>query len=184
MSRLDDIKEHFRTYETDTTNPSYDDVYDAICYYEEDIKRINKSFRDEISANNTCKFIANFLNLFAFIFGYSYDVNSFEDDNEILEREILVGEQFYKYFEKLNQIMNFDNYTEIYKIVEFTSDYYLDNCKFLDEERKRYDYINQGISVIFPGNNHDTSEDFDLFFEELIVNQLADIISNGVMFEE
>lgn len=166
MELLEKIKTEYMLKELEMTPISRDTVLAAIDVYVNDLNKAERSLQGAISENESDKFFAPITNFFKSCFGFDcIDPIYYDGDTSILNMHGELVRDFRSLFYRMQVSVTEDNFVEMFKLVEFTSDKYLSNYNFLESARDT-------LRLAFDGINYSSDEFADdkdaflQFFEE------------------
>ena len=138
------------------------------CYIEVGIGDIEESIEDlkkQRLLNKKDEIEAKIRNFLFFLFEQE-EVEYYEEDNELIDECIKFSKRYLKIYEEIREIIEEENYQELYKLVEFSTLHYNENVEFLNDQRKNLEYQYQGI--YYCSNHEDTREELIEFLQEKI----------------
>lgn len=121
------------------------------------------SMLEALKGNNKDIFVIKIQNIFN-VFSYE-DYSWIEDDNVLLDEEIDLVCEYLLYYNKMMGILNEENFRDIYKLVNFTSEYYASNLEHLEDMRDAVNFSSRGIGYC-SGSGSNTRDEFREFFNE------------------
>lgn len=126
------------------------------------IKEDKELSSDAIKGNKYDIFITKLQNIFN-IFGED-DYAWIEEDNLLLEQQIDLSDKYLGYYKKLRDIINDENYKEIYKLVSFMGENYALNFEYYENLRDSINLASQGIGFYCSDDRTDNRVEFNELF--------------------
>ena len=172
MKKISEIEEEFKTYKA--KSESVTNLNEFMTYLivgvddaEENIKECKK----EIKANKRMYIPACIRNLFPLIYEEE-DVEFYLDDNELIVRMIRATLTQKDYYEKIMGIVDENNFLELLRLADFSTDYYNEFINYIDMKRTSLESLYKGIRVV----NNRTSDNSEVF-DEFFIKKLEEITS-------
>ena len=171
MKKLEEVKEEYKEYETQST--FVNTLEDFISFLDVGIDESDvgvSDFTTEIHENKKWQIAAFFRNMFPFIFEEE-DISFYDYDNELLLQGVALAENQKKYFEIMKQIATEENYKELLKLTDFTTDYYNNHIGFIESGRDILEMNFKGYNM----SNSRYKDNRDVFHEFFMekVNELT-----------
>lgn len=167
MENLEKIRTEYMLKETGIIPTSRETVLGAIDVYIDDLNEASSSLRGAIRENNVDKFFAPIANFFKECFGYDGIAPVyFDEDTSILNRHVELVRNFRALFYRMQIGVTDDNFIDMYKLVEFTSDKYLSNYNYLEQARDGLRFAYDGVNYCCSQFEDDKDEFFQFFEEE------------------
>lgn len=176
--QLEKIRLEYELYDVEDVN-SIDDLLSYLfdCLVETEYYRefIEASKSKNITRRKAVKLLGR---LSKYIFTCSDNLEYFDADDRLLDRQGEILDKFYGQLEQLNEKMSEDNFQDIYRLASFAASKYLSNNNSVHEERimSLQRYNGKKVSGIL---SVDDSEVFDIFF-----NEALNMISLGEKIEK
>lgn len=167
MSKLEKIETEYMLFEEEKCLSS-ESVYALLEYYHYEMNYTVKMSLKAIRQNNLDYKIEKIKNVIGQFLGYEIFSDWLLEDNECLRRQIGLAESFDKYFIRLCEQLDDDNFLDISKLSQFTLDKYLSNYNYLESLRDGINMASSGI--IYCGKGESDEEEFSVFFEEEFSN--------------
>lgn len=155
---LEFIPENKKIYKKEDMNyyieAGIEDIEESI----EDLKKQRLlNIKDQIEAK-----IRNFL----FFLFEQEEVEYYDEDNELIKECINFSKIYLKVYQDISEIVDEENYQELYKLVEFSTIHYNENVEYLNDQRRNLEYQYQGIYYF--SNHKDTRDELIEFLQEKI----------------
>jgi len=112
--------------------------------------------------NNFDIFITKVQNIFG-VFGED-DYEWIEEDNVLLDEQYNLSCKYLGYYNKLVNIINEENYKDIYKLVNFMGFNYVSNFEYFETMRDSINLASRGIGFSSSDGSYDTREEFEELF--------------------
>lgn len=167
MKTLQQIEKEYETYcgKTDVVK-SLDDFLSFIEIGIDDTEEYQKDYEKELKENNRWKLYEKIQNFFFFIFNDDID-DIYDSDSEILRKCICFTKIIGSFYRRIRSIAIEDNYKELVKLVDFSSDYYFAQTDYYDYAREQLDLYIKGIDL-YHARYEDNCEPFCEFMEKKI----------------
>ena len=131
-----------------------------------------ESFKSIIKRNNRQKKIAVLSNYFAFIIGYEFP-EGYDEDNAVVKDEVKMCNDFKKIVKRLCDVLNKDNYKDIFKLMEFIRTKFLELYHYHERRRDAVELSFSGVGLYIP-------KDFDMNeFHEFCDSEIKRISLNN-----
>ncbi|MBR3211092.1 MAG: hypothetical protein IKF71_04050 [Bacilli bacterium] len=165
MKTLQEIEREYEKYpgKTKVIN-SLDDFLTFIEIGIDDTEEYQKDYEKELKANERARIRDKLVNFFNFI--YNPDLDEIYDlDIHILKQCISYTKKIGKFYRRISALATEENYQELVRLVDFSSDYYLSQTGYYDYEREQLDLYVKGISLYDP-QYENTRDEFLQFMEK------------------
>ena len=174
MKRKEEIEEEYTKFQVE--KEKIDNLEKFIEYIDigiSDTKENKRYCKQEIKENKLCQILAKIRNFFFFIF-QEEDESFYDDDNEILFNIIEMQEKYKSFYERIKNIVDINNYKEMYKLVEFSIKYYEESLAYYDYKRDKLEMSIQGIRLY----NYKVANNLEQFYN-FMENKLNNIENNS-----
>lgn len=169
MKKLQEIEAEYKDYKPKTEVVTNLDEF--LSYIEigiDDTDEYQKDYEKELKENKRWALEAKIRNFFFFIF-QEEDTDFYTEDDRILQECIDYTKLFRTYYERIKQLANGENFAELLKLVDFSTDYYNSQMDYYDYLRDRLEMIMKGFSLYNP-NYDDSKEAFTTFMSQKLSN--------------
>ena len=176
MKTLQDIRDEYEGYKIQST--FVNTLEDFIAFLDIGIDESDvgvKDFTTEIHENKKWQVAAFFRNLFPFIFEEE-DISFYDYDNEMLLEGVGLASMQKGYLEAMKRIATEDNFKELLRLADFSTDYY----------NFHIDYIETGRDILemnFKGYNMSNSKYFDCRseFHQFFMEKINEMTPHNVV---
>lgn len=171
MKKLEEVKEEYKEYETQST--FVNTLEDFIAFLDVGIDESDvgvADFTTEIHENKKWQVAAFFRNMFPFIFEEE-DISFYDYDNELLLQGVALAGNQRTYFETMKNIATEENYKELLRLADFSTDYYNNHISYIETQRDVLEMNFKGYNMS-NSKYKDNRDVFHAFFMEKI-NELT-----------
>ena len=171
MKKLEEVKEEYKEYETQST--FVNTLEDFIAFLDVGIDESDvgvSDFTTEIHENKKWQVAAFFRNMFPFIFEEE-DISFYDYDNELLLQGVALAGNQRTYFETMKNIATEENYKELLRLADFSTDYYNNHISYIETQRDVLEMNFKGYNMC-NSKYKDKRQMFHEFFMEKI-NELT-----------
>ena len=138
-----------------------DDFYTFMEVSIDDLQEAEFDCYDELQENKRWQFGAKIRN-FLFFFFEQEEVEFYDDDNALLEKELSLMGDYLQFLKKVVDVSCEDNFRELLKLVDFSVKCYDEQLDYYEYERDRVEALLKGINMFSfkYENNRDVFEEF------------------------
>lgn len=165
MRKLQEIEKKYEEYQTPTKEVR--NLEDFLAYLEvglDDTVEYEKDYRKELRENKRWKIEAMVRNFFFFIFAEE-EIELYDEDNDIIQDCIEYIRMFREYYERIRDLATEDNFGELLRLVDFSTEYYSSQMDYYEYLRDSLEILAKGIYVCDP-KKEDTRKEFDEFMQK------------------
>jgi len=167
MKTLEDLKKEYDGYEAKSTFiPSAEELSTFLEIGIDDFEEDLAGLRKEMIIDKKQKSGAIIRNLFFFMFGEE-DLEFYDQDIMLVQKEISLALEFRQYFREIQTIILPENYKELIRLTDFTTDHYNENLNYLESKRDSLELAQRGITSFNPKYD-DSRGAFGEFIQEKI----------------
>ncbi len=143
---------------------NYKDVNGFINNFGKDLEEDERDLVMSLKENKVQLLKAKIINLVGFL---EEDIESYKEENKYIEKELEVVKLYKKMLKKMQEVLNEENFQEIFKLFDFTIISYGENINFWEAKRDRVICAQKGIMFI-DNSSISTMDSFKAFFEDEI----------------
>lgn len=168
MKTIAQIEEEYKDYKAKTQVVKNLDEF--LTYIEigiDDTEEYQRDYEKELKENKRWALEAKVRNCFFFIF-QEEDVDFYEEDDKILEACISYTREFGEFYRKIQSIATKENFEELLKLVDFSTEYYSNQMDYYDYLRDKLETIMKGFQLFNP-NYEDSREAFTEFMQKQLL---------------
>lgn len=168
MKTRTDIENEYNDYKVEQKEVnSLEDFIVFIEVMQYDLIENSNITKREIKDNKKGKIIVKLRNYFLALIGES-EIDVYDEDTDILLDIARVDEEYNSFLEKILRLATENNFKELLKLVEFTSNYYNRYVEFVDKQREMLELELRGIHLISPTMGIDSDEIAEFIEKKLI----------------
>lgn len=171
MKKIEEIQEEYQEYKTQST--FVDTLEDFIAFLDIGIDESDvgiSDFATEIHENKKWQVTAYFRNMLPFIFEQE-DISFYDYDNELLLQGVALAGNQRNYFETMKNIATEENYKELLRLADFSTDYYNNHISYIETQRDVLEMNFKGYNMC----NSKYKDNRDIFHEFFMkkINELT-----------
>lgn len=150
MKKIEEIEEEYKSFPIESKFvTSLDEFQGFIQVGIDDIEDAQADYKKELRENHLWQIEAKLRNIVSFIFQQEEE-QLYEYDSDILKQVIVLTEQYKRYYQKLLELSNDQNYLELTKLVDFIADYYGRHMDYFQFLRDQLDAQAMGFNLYNP----------------------------------
>ena len=167
MKTLQQIEREYESYHAKTdVVTNLDEFLSFIEIGIDDTKEYQKDYEKELKENHWWKLYEKIHNFFFFIIDEGLD-DLYDSDSDILRKCIAFTQRIGEFYQRIKNVATCDNFLELVRLVDFSSDYYYAQTDYYDYVREQMDLYIKGINM-YHSKYEDNEEPFCEFMDQRI----------------